>query len=112
MDPVILQVMLSVLAACMLALIVKWISLRMTKCRLLREEVPFTVFATIRTADEAEYIVRCAMDRIKWLDLHGMCRVICLNPSNDPEIDEILRRLVQIYPFAQIGSLQIRKNVL
>ncbi len=111
MDPV-LQVMLSVLALCVVTLAVKWISLHMTKCRLLREELPFTVFATIRTADEAEYIVRCAMERIKWLDLHGMCRVICLNPSNDPEIDEILRRLVQIYPFAQIGSLQTRKNVL
>lgn len=111
MDPV-LKIMLFVLSACVCILIVKYISLRMTKCRLLREELPFTVFATVHTADEAEYVVRCAMDRVKWLDLHGMCRVICLNPSNDPEIDEILRRLVQIYPFAQIGSLQTRKNVL
>ena len=107
-----LQVMLFVLAACITILAIKYISLRLTKSRLLKEELPFTVFATVRTPDEAEYIVRCAMDRIKWLDLHGMCRVVCLNPGNDPEIDAVLRRLVQIYPFAQIGSLQTRKNVL
>ena len=111
MDPIV-QVMLFALGACVLVMILKCVSLHMTKSRLLKEELPFTVFATVRTPDEAEYIVRCAMDRVKWLDLHGMCRIVCLNPSNDPEIDEILRRLVQIYPFAQIGSLQTRKNVL
>lgn len=111
MDPVV-QVMLFALGAGVLVLILKGVSLHMTKSRLLKEELPFTVFATVQTPDEAEYIVRCAMDRVKWLDLHGMCRIVCLNPSNDPEIDEILRRLVQIYPFAQIGSLQTRKNVL
>lgn len=104
--------MFTVLAICVLILVYKAVSLHTTKTRLLKEELPFTVFATIHTADEAEYIVRCAMDRVRWLDLHGMCRVICLNPSEDPEIDEILRRLVQKYPFAQIGSLQTRKNVL
>lgn len=111
MDPI-LQIMLFVLGVGILILILKYASLRMTKSRLLKEELPFTVFATVRTSDEAEYVVRCAMDRVKWLDLHGMCRIICLNPSEDPEIDAILRRLVQIYPFAQIGSLQTRKNVL
>lgn len=104
--------MLFILSVCLFILVMKYVWLRLTKCRLLREELPFTVFATVRTADEAEYVVRCAMDRVKWLDLHGMCRIVCLNPSNDPEIDAILRRLVQIYPFAQIGSLQTRKNVL
>ena len=31
---------------------------------------------------------------------------------NDPEIDAIIRRLVQKYPFAEIGAFQTRKNVL
>lgn len=105
-------VMLCAFGACLCLLILKFISLCLTKSRLLKEELPFTVFATVHTPDEAEYIVRCAMDRVKWLDLHGMCRVVCLNPDNDPEVDMVLRRLVQIYPFAQIGSLQTRKNVL
>ena len=111
MDPILIG-MFTVLGICVTVLIIKYISLRITKSRLLKEELPFTVFATIYKPDDAEYIVRCAMDRVKWLDLHGMCRVVCLNPLDDPEIDEILRRLVQIYPFAQIGSLQTRKDVL
>ena len=111
MDCILLAV-LTVLGICVLILIYKAVSLHTTKTKLLKEELPFTVFATIHTADEAEYIVRCAMDRIRRLDLHGMCRLICLNPTDDPEIDEILRRLVQKYPIAQIGSLQTRKNVL
>ena len=31
---------------------------------------------------------------------------------NDPEIDAIISRLVQKYPFAEIGAFQTRKNVL
>ena len=59
-----------------------------------------------------EYIVRSVLERVKWLDLYGMCRIVCLNPTNDPEIDAIIRRLVQKYPFAEIGAFQTRKNVL
>ena len=70
------------------------------------------VYATIRRADDAEYIVRSVLERVKWLDLYGMCRIVCLNPTNDPEIDAIIRRLVQKYPFAEIGAFQTRKNVL
>ena len=107
-----MQMMLFILSTCVLILICKWIALRITKSRLLKEELPFTVFATVRTPDEAEYVVRCVMDRVKWLDLDGMCRVVCLNPSEDPEIDAILKNLMRIYPFAEIGSLQTRKDVL
>lgn len=111
MEPIII-VLLCMLACCVAVALVKAVSLHMTKARLMREEIPFTVFATVRTADEAEYVVRCAMERVKWLDLYGMCRVVCLNPSENPEITEILRRLTQKYPFAEIGSLQTRKDVL
>ena len=111
MDPI-LHGMLLVYCVCIVIFAVKYISLHMTKSRLLQEELPFTVFATIYKPDDAEYIVRCVMDRVKWLDLHGMCRVVCLNPLEDPDVDAVLQRLVQIYPFAQIGSLQTRKNVL
>ena len=58
---------------------------------------------TIRRADDAEYIVRSVLERVKWLDLYGMCRIVCLNPTNDPEIDAIIRSdhtLCKKYPFA------------
>lgn len=111
MEPILI-VLFSALVICILITVVKAVSLSMTRSKLLQEEMPFTVYATVKTADEAEYIVRSAMERVKWLDLYGMCRVICLNPSGDPEIDGILRRLVEKYPFAEIGALQTRKNVL
>ena len=79
---------------------------------LLREEAPFTVYVTAQTADQAEYVVRSALERVKWLDLYGMCRIICLNPSGDPEIETIYRNLIRKYPFAEIGALQTRKDVL
>lgn len=101
-----------VLGICLVIAVVKAVSLSMTRSKLLLEEMPFTVYATVKTADEAEYVVRSAMERIKWLDLYGMCRVVCLNPGGDAEIDAILHRLTVKYPFAEIGTLQTRKNVL
>ena len=106
-------VMLSfVLGVLLLVYFLKILSLRQTKAEWMEEQLPFTVYATVHSPDEAEYTVRCAVERIKWLDLHGMCRLVCLNPDEDPEIDTIFLKLAQKYPFVQIGSLQMRKNVL
>ena len=83
---------------CIFLFAVRSVCLRVTRSKMLEDALPFTVYATIRRADDAEYI--------------GMCRIVCLNPTNDPEIDAIIRRLVQKYPFAEIGAFQTRKNVL
>lgn len=111
MDPV-LTALILVLVLCVTITLVKALCLHMTRSRLMQEEQPFTVYATVHRAEDAEYIVRCAMERVKWLDLYGMCRVVCLNANNDPEVEEVLKKLVQKYPFAEIGSMQMRKNVL
>ena len=97
---------------CIFLFVVRSICLRVTRSKMLEDALPFTVYATIRRADDAEYIVRSVLERVKWLDLYGMCRIVCLNPTNDPEIDAIIRRLVQKYPCAEIGAFQTRKNVL
>ena len=99
-------------ALCVLITVIKQVCLRMTRAKLMQESLPFTVYATIRNADEAEYIVRSVMERVKWLDLYGMCRIVCMNPNEDPEIDTIIRKLTQKYPFAENGTFQTRKNVL
>ena len=97
---------------CVLLITVRNVCLRITRSKMLEDALQFTVYATIRRADDAEYIVRSVLERVKWLDLYGMCRIVCLSPTNDPEIDAMIRRLTQKYPFAEIGSFQTRKNVL
>ena len=97
---------------CIFLFAVRSVCLRVTRSKRLEDALPFTVYATIHRADDAEYIVRSVLERVKWLDLYGMCRIVCLNPTNDPESDAIIRRLVQKYPFAEIGAFQTRKNVL
>ena len=72
---------------CIFLFAVRSVCLRVTRSKMLEDALPFTVYATIRRADDAEYIVRSVLERVKWLDLYGMCRIVCLNPANDPEID-------------------------
>ena len=111
LEPIVI-VLICMLACCVAVAAAKAVSLWLTRSRLLREEAPFTVYVTAQTADQAEYVVRSALERVKWLDLYGMCRIICLNPSGDPEIETIYRNLLRKYPFAEIGALQTRKDVL
>ena len=111
LEPIVI-VLICMLACCVAVATAKAVSLWLTRSRLLREEAPFTVYVTAQTADQAEYVVRSALERVKWLDLYGMCRIICLNPSGDPEIETIYRNLLRKYPFAEIGALQTRKDVL
>ena len=111
MDSVLAGLIL-VLGICVAITLVKAFCLHATRSRLMGEKEPFVVHALVRRADEAEYIVRCVMERVKWLDLYGMCRIVCLNVNDDPEVEKILKKLVQKYPFAEIGSMQMRNNVL
>lgn len=104
--------LLAALGCGCIILITKAVTLHMTKTRLMHDTLPFTVYAEITSADEAEYTVRCILERIRWLDLYGMCRVVCLNPSEDVEIDEIICKLAEKYPFVEIGAFQNRKHVL
>ncbi len=111
LEPIVI-VLICMLSCFVVVAAAKAVSLWMTKSRLLREEVPFTVYVTAQSAEQAEYVVRSALERVKWLDLYGMCRIVCLNPAEDPEIDAIYKNLLRKYPFAEIGTLQTRKDVL
>ena len=60
---------------CIFLFAVRNVCLRVTRSKMLEDALPFTVYATIRRADDAEYIVRSVLERVKWLDLYGMCRI-------------------------------------
>lgn len=96
---------------CIFLFAVRSVCLRVTRSKML--EVRCRLRCMRRFAARTTQSILCAVfERVKWLDLYGMCRIVCLNPTNDPEIDAIIRRLVQKYPFAEIGAFQTRKNVL
>ena len=97
---------------CIFLFAMRSVCLRVTRSKMLEDALPFTVYATIRRAeDDAEYIVRSVLERVKWLDLYANAFQLG-ELQDDPEIDAIIRRLVQKYPFAEIGAFQTRKNVL
>lgn len=60
---------------------------------------PFTLVLPLESAEECECAVRAAAERIRWLDLNGPCRLVCVNLSGDPEIDSICRFLRLRYPY-------------
>ncbi len=53
-------------------------------------------------AEDCECAVRAAAERIRWLDLKGPCRLVCVNQSGDPEIDSICRFLTLRYPYLRV----------
>ncbi len=55
-----------------------------------------------KSAEECEFLVRSAAERIRWLDHTGPYRLACLNRNADPEIDKICRVLSLRYPFLRV----------
>ncbi len=62
----------------------------------------FTLIVSPETAEECECVLRAAAERIRWMDMKSPCRLICLNPSGDGEIDKICRLLRLRYPFLRV----------
>ena len=49
---------------CIFLFAVRSVCLRVTRSKMLEDALPFTVYATIRRADDAEYIVRSVLERV------------------------------------------------
>lgn len=79
--------------------LVRAVSFRQTKSL---TEGPFVLVVTPNGADDCECALRAAMERIRWLDMKGPCRLICVNESGDPEIDSICRLLALRYPCLRV----------
>lgn len=62
----------------------------------------FSVVVEPKGAEDCECAVRAAAERMRWLDLKGPCRLVCLNSRNDPEIDRICRFLALRYPYLEV----------
>ena len=56
------------------------------------------------SAEECEFVVRAAAERMKWLEKNRSCRLICLNREEDPDIDLICELLSEQYPYLQVSN--------
>lgn len=61
-------------------------------------EGKLTLVVSPESAEECECVLRSAMERIRWLDVKGPVKVICLDRAGDREIERICRLLSLRYP--------------
>ncbi len=64
----------------------------------------FSLVVLPENAEECEYMVRAAAERLRWLELKTPCRLICVNLSGDPEINSICRVLSARYPMLRVSK--------
>lgn len=64
------------------------------------EELVVTV--RINSAEECEYAVRAAAERIRWQEGKGSCRLLCIDQTEDPEVAQICGFLSLRYPYLRL----------
>lgn len=66
----------------------------------------FSVVVAPESAEDCECTVRAAAERMRWLDLKGPCRLVCVNRGGSTEIDRICRFLALRYPYLRVSKTQ------
>ena len=56
-------------------------------------------------AEDCEYAVRTAAERLRWLGGESR-RLVCVNLTDDPEIDRICRYLLLQYPYLRLSKTE------
>lgn len=62
----------------------------------------FTLVVAPEGPGDCEAVVRAVAERVRWLDLAGPCRILCLNLGEDPEVEKICRFLALRYPYLRV----------
>lgn len=52
--------------------------------------------------EDAEYVLRCAAQRVKWMGKNGPDRVICLDCNMDEETKKMCEMVCRDYPFIEM----------
>ncbi len=84
-------------AAELVKLLVFWWTRPLTEGRLTLVVVP-------ESPEDCEYTVRMAAERLRWLEIRGPRKLVCVNHSGDPEIDRICRYLLLQYPYLRVSK--------
>ena len=68
-------------------------------------EIRCSVVVVPESAEDCEYAVRTAAERLRWLGGESR-RLICVNLHDDPEIDRICRYLLLQYPYLRLSKTE------
>ena len=63
---------------------------------------PFSIVVEPKGPQDCEAAVRAVAERVRWLDLAGPCRILCVDRQGDPELEKICRFLALQYPYLQV----------
>ncbi len=69
-------------------------------------EKRFSLVIAPENGEDCECAVRAAAERMRWLDLKGPCRLVCVNKNGDPEIDSVCRFLMLRYPYLRVCKME------
>lgn len=71
----------------------------------------FSVVVVPESAEDCEYLIRSAAEKMRWLDIEEPARLVCINDKDDPEIDAICQALSVKYPYLFVSkSFEIEYN--
>lgn len=71
----------------------------------------FSVVVRPEGADDCEFLIRSAAEKMKWLHLGEPCRLICVNADDNEEINLICSMLSRRYPYLVVSnSAEIEYN--
>lgn len=64
--------------------------------------LPFSIVVAPHGPEDCEAVVRAMGERIRWLELKGPCKLVCLNTGDSREIERICRLLALRYPYLEV----------
>lgn len=65
-----------------------------------------------KNADECEFLIRSAAERIKWMNTSSACKLVCINENGLEEINKICENLTDDFPELVVSNYEdLRYNV-
>lgn len=94
------SIALALIALALSGLIHQFVLLSMRPSR----DEKISIVVVPKSAEDCEYVIRNAAERMKWIEPYRDSRLICLNLNSDNEVDAICRRLCIQYPFLTVSN--------
>lgn len=83
-------------------LIFRWLRLR-GDLRV-KDSESLLIIVRPRSAEDCEFLIRSAAERIRWMDLSEPCRLVCIHENQNSEMEAICSRLSEQFPFLTVST--------